>query len=93
MQMTQLIGKLGRSDVKLIGRDSFLIFMFLFAAIIAAVLRFGLPALNTYLAENGVMPGNHSPQPGRSLSDAGGLPGDVYGRAVGRHSFWLCPAR
>jgi fluoroquinolone transport system permease protein len=61
MQMTQLIGKLGRSDVKLIGRDSFLIFMFLFAAIIATVLRFGLPALNTYLAENGVMPGETIP--------------------------------
>ena len=66
MQMTQLIGKLGRSDVKLIGRDSFLIFMFLFAAIIAGVLGFGLPALNTYLAENGVMPSETIPF---SLSD------------------------
>lgn len=66
MQMTQLVGKLGRNDVKLIGRDSFLVFMFLFAAIIAVVLRLGLPALNSYLAENGVMPGETIPI---SLSD------------------------
>ena len=57
MLMTQLITKLGRNDAKLIGRDSFLIFMFLFAAIIATVLRLGMPALNSYLAETGVMPG------------------------------------
>ncbi|MCG8351388.1 MAG: ABC transporter permease [Chloroflexales bacterium] len=54
--MTQLVGRLGRNDVKLIGRDSFLLFMFLFALIIALVLRFGLPWLNTALAENGVLP-------------------------------------
>jgi len=40
MQMTQLAPKLGRNDVKLIGRDRFLVFMFLFAVIIAVVLRF-----------------------------------------------------
>jgi len=57
MHMTQLVTKLGRNDAKLIGRDSFLIFMFVFAAIIALVLRLGMPALNSYLAETGVMPG------------------------------------
>ena len=56
MLMTQLAQKLGRNDVKIIGRDSFLIFMFVFIVIIAAVLRFGLPWVNTYLAENGVLP-------------------------------------
>jgi fluoroquinolone transport system permease protein len=57
MLMTQLITRLGRNDAKLIGRDSFLIFMFLFAAIIALILRTGMPELNSYLAETGVMPG------------------------------------
>lgn len=57
MLMSQLVTKLGRNDAKLIGRDSFLIFMFVFAAIIAFVLRLGMPALNSYLAETGVMPG------------------------------------
>ncbi|MBK8901168.1 MAG: hypothetical protein IPM53_08295 [Anaerolineaceae bacterium] len=57
MLMTQLVTRLGRNDAKLIGRDSFLIFMFLFAAIIAVVLWLGMPALNSYLAETGVMPG------------------------------------
>lgn len=61
MLMTQLAGKLGRSDAKLIGRDSFLIFMFAFAVIIAAVLRFGLPWLDAYLVEKGIMPGNMIP--------------------------------
>ena len=66
MQMTQLVRRLGRNDVKLIGRDSFLIFMFSFAAIIAGVLRYLLPWANTTLAENGVMPGE---QIAISLSD------------------------
>lgn len=56
MQMTQLVPKLGRNDVKLIGRDQFLVFMFLFAVIIAVVLRFSLPPLDRYLAETGVLP-------------------------------------
>lgn len=61
MQMTQLVSKLGRSDLKLIGRDRFLIFMLVFVVYIAAALRFGLPWLNTYLAENNVMPGETIP--------------------------------
>ena len=56
MQMTQLVGKLGRSDMKTIGRDRFLIFMFLFAVYIAVTLRYGLPWLNSYLIDNNVMP-------------------------------------
>jgi fluoroquinolone transport system permease protein len=55
MQMTQLVRKLGRNDVKLIGRDSFLIFMFSFAVIIATVLRFGLPAFNEFLLANDIL--------------------------------------
>lgn len=66
MQMTQLARKLGRTDVKLFGRDRFLMFMLLFIIYIAAALRFGLPWLNTYLAENGVMPGETITQ---SLAD------------------------
>ena len=57
MLMTQLVAKLGRNDARLIGRDSFLIFMFAFVVIIATVLRYGLPWMNTYLAETAVMPG------------------------------------
>jgi len=55
MQMTQLVRKLGRNDVKVIGRDSFLIFMFSFAVIIATVLRFGLPAFNDFLLANNIL--------------------------------------
>lgn len=57
MIMTELITKLGRNDARLIGRDSFLSFMFVYAAIIALVLRAGLPWLNNYLIDVGVMPG------------------------------------
>lgn len=59
MQITQLIRKLGPNDVKLIGRDSFLIFMLLFAVIIAVVLHYLLPWVNVTLAENGIMPGEN----------------------------------
>jgi fluoroquinolone transport system permease protein len=56
MQMTELVQKLGRNDVKLIGRDSFLIMMASYILVIAVILRFALPALNTYLIDNGVLP-------------------------------------
>lgn len=55
MQMTTLFRKLGRNDVKLVGRDNFLIFMFAFSFVFAAILRFGMPALNTYLLENNIL--------------------------------------
>lgn len=61
MLMAQLAVKLGRNDAKLIGRDSFLIYMFAFAAIIAAVLRYGLPWMDSYLADSGVMPSETIP--------------------------------
>ena len=61
MLMTQLARRIGRNDVKIIGRDSFLLFMFAFAVIIAAALRFGLPAADALMADNGVMPGDVIP--------------------------------
>lgn len=66
MLMTTLIQRLGRSDMKLIGRDRFLIFMFMFSIYIAVALRYLLPWANTTLANNGVMPGDTIPIP---LSD------------------------
>jgi fluoroquinolone transport system permease protein len=56
MQMTQLVRKIGRNDVKLIGRDSFMLMMLGYMVVVAIMLRFGLPWLNTYLAERGVLP-------------------------------------
>ena len=61
MEMTQLVRRLGRSDLKLIGRDRFLIFMFLFAVYIAVALRFLLPWADGYLAEHEIMPGASIP--------------------------------
>ena len=56
MQLAQLIHTLGRNDVKLIGRDRFILFMIVFVFYIAVALRFGLPWANGYLAETGVLP-------------------------------------
>lgn len=61
MQMTELIPKLGRNDVKLIGRDSFLILMGGYMIVTAVILRFGLPALDRTLVNNGIMPGETFP--------------------------------
>ena len=61
MLMTELITKLGRSDTKIIGRDRFLIFMFIFIVYIAFALRFLLPWADGYLAETGIMPGENIP--------------------------------
>lgn len=55
MQTTQLLRNLGRNDIKIIRRDRFLIFMFLFAVIIALALRNILPALDAYMTENEVL--------------------------------------
>jgi fluoroquinolone transport system permease protein len=57
MSTTQLVARLGRNDVRLIGRDRFLLFMFMFAAYIAIALRYGLPWMNDFLAAQGIMPG------------------------------------
>jgi len=56
MQITQLISQLSRNDLKLIGRDSMLVGVLFFLVLIALVLRFGLPWLNTELTQNGIMP-------------------------------------
>ncbi|MGB1253219.1 MAG: hypothetical protein ACPG8W_21585 [Candidatus Promineifilaceae bacterium] len=56
MEMTQLVRKLGRNDLKLIGRDSFLMMMFIFVIIIAIACRFALPALNDYFIANEILP-------------------------------------
>ena len=56
MHMVHLMRKLGRTDLKLIGRDRFLLLMFGFVLYIAVVLRFGLPWLNAYFAEQAILP-------------------------------------
>lgn len=66
MQMTQLIRAIGPVDAKSIRRDSFLIFMFGFVVVIAIVLRWGMPWLNNYLIDAGVLPSATIPQ---SLAD------------------------
>ncbi|MGB0386215.1 MAG: hypothetical protein ACPGWR_15510 [Ardenticatenaceae bacterium] len=61
MQIRQLVLKFGRNDVKLIGRDHFLVLMLFFVLYIAIALRFGLPWLDGYLAENGILPSESVP--------------------------------
>lgn len=56
MQMTHLLRNLGRNDIKLIGRDSFLVMMLIVILAFALVTRIGLPWMNGYLAENGILP-------------------------------------
>jgi len=56
MEMTRLFKNLGRNDVKLVGRDSFLIVMGSYMFIASLVLRFLLPWANAYLAERGILP-------------------------------------
>ena len=55
MQMTQLVRKLGPNDVRLIRRDSFLIFMLAYVVVIGVALRFGLPWLSNYLTDNNIL--------------------------------------
>ncbi|MEL6526209.1 MAG: hypothetical protein AAFQ07_10920, partial [Chloroflexota bacterium] len=54
--MTQLVRKLSQNDVKLIGRDSFLMTMMIYVFVLATILRFLLPWGSDYLAENGILP-------------------------------------
>ena len=61
MPVASLIGILGRNDLRLIGRDRFLLSMLGFAVLIALVLRYLLPALNDHLAAAAVMPGPSIP--------------------------------
>jgi fluoroquinolone transport system permease protein len=57
MQITDLVLKLGRNDVKLIRRDSFMLLLLGFILWISLILRYVLPWLNGYLAATGVLPG------------------------------------
>ena len=66
MRPTRFIRTFARNDLRLFGRDRFLLFMLLFVPALAVVLRFGLPWLNSYLAETGVLP---SESVSRSLAD------------------------
>ena len=61
MEMTQLIQKLGRQDIKLIARESFLVFMLFFVFGFGAILRWGFPAADAFLANQGLMPSDAIP--------------------------------
>jgi fluoroquinolone transport system permease protein len=52
MQFTKSIRELSRNDVKLIGRDSFLLMILAYILGLAVFIRFALPWLDIYLAEN-----------------------------------------
>ena len=56
MQMTQIVQKIAKNDVKIIGRDSFMLMMLAYILVVAFILRAGLPWLDTYLTDNGVLP-------------------------------------
>lgn len=63
MHVTHLVSRLGRNDAKLIGRDRMLLVLLAFVVYISAVLRYGLPWANTYLAEHGILPGENVAHP------------------------------
>lgn len=56
MRWTTSFRRLARNDTRLIGRDSFLLYLFVYIDLIAVVLRFALPYLNAHLAESGLLP-------------------------------------
>lgn len=56
MKLIELVKKIGRNDLKLIGRDSFLIMTLTFILIISVVLRILLPELDVLLFEKGILP-------------------------------------
>ncbi|NOK60848.1 MAG: hypothetical protein GFH27_549289n169 [Chloroflexi bacterium AL-W] len=55
MQLTQAIRQMGRNDVKLVRRDSFLIGMFAYSIAIAVTLRFALPWFANFFAEQDIL--------------------------------------
>ncbi len=57
MTLAQLIPTLSRNDARRIGRDRFLLLMIALVIYLAVILRFGLPWLDGYLADNGILPG------------------------------------
>lgn len=56
MQLTTRFRRLARNDVRLIGRDVFLIYLFVYINFIALVLRFALPYLDAYFAAGSIVP-------------------------------------
>jgi len=56
MRLTTSFRRLAAHDTRLIGRDSFLIYLFVYITLIAVVLRYLLPYLNTRIAETGLLP-------------------------------------
>lgn len=50
MQLATSFRRLGRNDVRLIGRDLFLIYLFVYINVMALALRFGLPYLDATFA-------------------------------------------
>lgn len=56
MQMSKMIQKVSKNDVKVIGRDSFMLMMLVYIIITAVILRFVFPWLDNYFLENGVLP-------------------------------------
>lgn len=51
MLTANIIAKLGKSDLKLVRRDRFLISMFFLLVYLVCVVRFGLPALNEFIEQ------------------------------------------
>ncbi|MTI85467.1 MAG: hypothetical protein FH756_16630 [Firmicutes bacterium] len=56
MQLTTSFRRLGQNDFRLIWRDIFLIWILIYYIVIAMVLRFTLPYLNTHFAVSGAVP-------------------------------------
>lgn len=60
MNISKYIYIAGANDARLFSRDHFLIFMFLFAIIIAVAMRYLLPWLDGYMAAARIMPGEYT---------------------------------
>jgi len=56
MKLTSSFRRLGRNDVRLIGRDLFLIYLLLYINLTALGLRFALPYLDAHFAASGSVP-------------------------------------
>jgi len=56
MYAPDLVRKLGRLDLKLVGRDRFLLAMFGLIVYLTLILRYGLPWLDAYLTSHGILP-------------------------------------
>lgn len=56
MQLTTSLSRLAQNDFRLIGRDLFLVYLFIYINLIAVALRFALPYLNAHLAAGDTVP-------------------------------------